>query len=138
MNHRFPRTARVRARAEFDAVFKQAKRVAAPTLALHWLVEGCEPRLGLAVSRKVSPHAVVRNRIKRTLRDQFRRMRGDLPAGDYVLVARPGAAASPLLSLRAEFVALLARAGALPPSPASGTMPAASPPTHSAPAASGR
>ena len=138
MTDRFPRTARVRARAQFDAIFKRARRIAAPQLVLHWLAEGEVPRLGLAVSRKVSPHAVIRNRIKRALREEFRRLRGALPAGDYVLVARPGAATLALPALRAELVALLRRAGALPPSPADGTMPTASSPTHCAPDSSGR
>lgn len=133
MNDRFPRTARVRARAEFDRIFKQARRIAAPVLALHWLAEGEVPRLGLAVSRKVSPHAVVRNRIKRALREQFRRLRGSLPAGDYVLVARPGAAACALPALRSEFIALLKRAGALPAPPVGGTMPTALPVTEPLP-----
>jgi len=133
MNDRFPRAARVRARAEFDRIFKQARRIAAPTLALHWLAEGDVPRLGLAVSRKVSPHAVVRNRIKRALREQFRHVRGALPAGDYVLVARPGAADSPLPELRAAFIALLKRAGALPAPPVGGTMPTALPVTDPLP-----
>ncbi len=138
MSHRFPRTARVRARAEFDRIFKLGRRIAAPSLALHLLAEGDAPRLGLAVSRKVSADAVVRNRIKRALREEFRHVRGALPGGDYVLVARHGAAAMALPMLRAEFVALLKRAGALPPPPSDGTMPTASSPTHCAPDSSGR
>ena len=64
---------------------------------MHWLTGGDVPRLGLAVSRKVSPDAVVRNRIKRALREEFRRIRNALPGGDYVLVARHGAAGHCLL-----------------------------------------
>jgi ribonuclease P protein component len=138
MSDRFPRTARVRARAEFDRIFKIGRRIAAPSLALHLLAEGDMPRLGLAVSRKVSADAVVRNRIKRALREEFRHVRAALPGGDYVLVARHGAADMALPALRAEFVALLKRAGALPPPPSDGTMPTASSPTHCAPDRSGR
>ena len=72
----FPRTARVRAKADFDRVFEAGKRTADPLLALHRLDDGAPSRLGLAVSRKVDPHAVGRNRIKRVLRDAFRRARG--------------------------------------------------------------
>lgn len=91
-------------------------------MSLHWLRDAQPARLGLAVSRKVDPHAVGRNRIKRNLREQFRRMRAGLPDGAYVVVARRGAADMPNAELRAAFVALLQRAGALPPRDAPGTM----------------
>jgi ribonuclease P protein component len=121
---RFPRTARVRARADFDRIFRDGRRVALPMLALHWH-PGATTRLGLAVSRKVDPRAVGRNRIKRILRAQFRELRIRLDAGDYVLVARPAAASATPAALRDAFTALLRRAGALPPPAADGTMPAA-------------
>ena len=121
---RFPRTARVRARAEYTRVFEGGRRIAAPQLTLHWLRDGQPPRLGLAVSRKVDPDAVGRNRIKRCLRDQFRRIRGTLQDGAYVLVARPAAAQAGNPALRSTMLALLQRAGALPPPDAPGTMPA--------------
>jgi len=138
---RFPRTARVRAPADFDRIFQHGRRVALPVLALHWQPHATEPevpatpppvpsaRLGLAVSRKVDPHAVGRNRIKRVLRDSFRRQRTDLPGGDYVVVARVGAAKLTNDELRQAFLALLRRAGALPGSASPVTMPAASSPS---------
>lgn len=104
-------------------MFEGGRRTASPALSLHWLQDGQPPRLGLAVSRKVDPHAVGRNRIKRSLREQFRQLREALPAGAYVLVARAPAAKLPNSELRAVFVALLERAGALPPRDATGTMP---------------
>ena len=63
---------------------------------LHWFRReddpGGEPRLGLAVPRSVGS-AVTRNRLKRVLREAWRELLGDVPAGnDYVLVARPGLA----------------------------------------------
>jgi ribonuclease P protein component len=124
---RFPRSARVRARAEYARVFEGGRRFAAPQLTLHWLRDGQPPRLGLAVSRKVDPDAVGRNRIKRCLRDQFRRIRSGLEAGAYVLVARPSAAQASNHDLRNALLALLQRAGALPPPDAPGTMPASAP-----------
>lgn len=130
---RFPRTARVRARSDFDRIFKHGRRVALPVLALHFQADPeLEPRMGLAVSRKVDPRAVGRNRIKRVLRDAFRHARAELPRGDYVFVARPGASRCSGEELRAAFLSLLKRAAprpalALPATPAPGTMPAASP-----------
>ncbi|WP_206861940.1 ribonuclease P protein component [Lysobacter changpingensis] len=129
---RFPRSARVRAKPDFDRIFQHGRRTASPVLALHWLPGDTPARLGLAVSRKVDPNAVGRNRIKRVLRDTFRRLRGQLPAGDFVVVARPPARQATGPELVAAFRGLLQRSGALAPAAlplpaAPGTMPAASP-----------
>ena len=131
---RFPRSARVRLRAEYTAVFEQGRRSGDSLLGLHW-VPGPQPaRLGLAVSRKVDPHAVGRNRIKRALREQFRQLRLQLPGGDYVVVARPAAAKANREQLSATFLRTLIRAGALPAPVAPGTMP----PVNNAPSPSSR
>lgn len=137
---RFPRSARVRAGSDFDRIFKHGRRVALPVLALHWQAPSSGqpdsatdgPRLGLAVSRKVDPNAVGRNRIKRVLRETFRHHRAMLADGDYVVVARVGAARLGGAQVRDAFLNLLQRAGALSadgraslPAPAvAGTMPA--------------
>ena len=64
-------------------------------LVLHWFPreDGVgEPRLGLAVPRAIGS-AVVRNRMKRLLREAWRELLPSVPAGhDYVLAARPGLA----------------------------------------------
>lgn len=130
---RFPSTARVRAKAEFDRVFEAGKRTAEPLLALHRLDDGMPARLGLAVSRKVDPHAVGRNRIKRVLRDAFRRLRDQIGDGAYVIVARPAARHADNPAVRAAFLRLLQRAGALPASGVAGTMRPACPPLPSSP-----
>ncbi|KAF1697573.1 ribonuclease P protein component [Pseudoxanthomonas daejeonensis] len=129
---RFPRSARVRLRAEYTVVFEQGRRIGDPLLGLHWVPGSQPPRLGLAVSRKVDPHAVGRNRIKRVLRDATRRVRAQLAGGDYVVVARPAAGRAANAQLLDAYLKLLRRAGALPAPVAGGTMPAATPsdPTH--------
>ena len=124
MDARFPRRARVRTRVEYTRVFDDGRRVSHPLLSLHWCADAHSPRLGLAVSRKVDPNAVGRNRIKRVLREQFRAMRLHLADGDYVVVARPAAAAAQSPELRAAFASLLQRAGALLPPGRDVTMPA--------------
>lgn len=132
----FPRSARVRTSAEYARVFDVARRTAEPMLALHFAAGGEGARLGLAVSRKVDRHAVGRNRIKRALREYFRSLRPRLPAGDYVLVARPPAAKASPAQLRAAFDGLLQRAGALPAPGPDGTMRPAQmtpPSSHSTP-----
>jgi ribonuclease P protein component len=124
----FSVSARVRSRAEYDRVFTQGRRVADRLLVLHVLAAPTGgARLGLAVSRKVDPRAVGRNRIKRALREQFRRLRATLAAGDYVVVARGAAREAAPAQLRNALFGLLQRCGALPPPTLTGTMPAPPP-----------
>ncbi|HEX2505986.1 MAG TPA: ribonuclease P protein component [Gaiellaceae bacterium] len=79
---------------DFDAVFRKGRSVSTRYLVLYSFPRPDEaeeePRLGLAVSRKVGG-AVERNRIKRRLRAAFDELRRGLPRGhDYVLIVRPG------------------------------------------------
>ena len=60
-----------------------------------------QARLGITVSRKVSPRAVQRNRIKRQVRESFRRYRLSLCGVDLVVIARPLAAQSDNKTLKA-------------------------------------
>lgn len=50
------------------------------------------PRLGLAVSKRVSASAVARNRIKRLVRESFRTEARSLTPQDLVVIAKPAAA----------------------------------------------
>ena len=120
---RFPRSARVRTRAEYTTVFNGARRVSDPLMTLHWLKGDSPARLGLAVSRKVDTHAVGRNRIKRVLRDATRHLRAGMAGGDYVVVARSAAKLASNRQIREAFERLLRRAGALPVADVGGTMP---------------
>ena len=65
-------------------------------LTLHWFPRDGdpdgEPRLGLAVPKAVG-NAVVRNRLKRQLRETWQELAAAIPPGrDYVLAARAGVA----------------------------------------------
>jgi ribonuclease P protein component len=89
----FPKEVRLRRRAEFLRVQEAGRKVAADCLLALVLPNGREvTRLGLTVSTKVG-NAVVRNRIRRVLRELFRTQRDALPKGlDMVLIARQSAA----------------------------------------------
>jgi ribonuclease P protein component len=81
---------------DFDAVYRSGRSASTRFLVLYWFPreegDADEPRLGLAVPKSVG-NAVVRNRVKRQLRETWREV-GDRarPGHDYVLVARPGLA----------------------------------------------
>ena len=79
---------------DFDAVYRHGRSVSTRFLVLYWFAreDDGEPRLGLAVPKAVGP-AVVRNKMKRRLREAFRARLARLPRNqDYVLVVRPGLA----------------------------------------------
>ena len=57
-------------------------------------------RLGIVVSRKTSPRAVVRNRVKRQIRESFRCRKGEFRGLDIVVVAGPRAGTGQPVSIR--------------------------------------
>lgn len=138
MNARFPAEVRVRTGRDFREAFADSRRVSTRHFSLHLrLRDGGCCRLGMAVSRKVSPDAVVRNRIKRQLRESFRLRYHEFPAGDCIVVARVGAGALDRAALRADIAKLWDRLLALPPPSPAGTIasPAVARPSRSAAAA---
>jgi ribonuclease P protein component len=80
---------------DFDAVYRHGRSVSTRYLVLYWFPrdeDDAEPRLGLAVPKAIGT-AVVRNRVKRRLRELWRLRLAGIPGGrDYVLIARPGLA----------------------------------------------
>jgi ribonuclease P protein component len=94
--------------------FQRVNRIGVRRASAHFVVvvapaRGEGPKLGLAVSRRVG-NAVARNRVKRRIREWFRRARRELPAGtDWVVIARGGAAGLDSRALHAELAALATR-----------------------------
>jgi ribonuclease P protein component len=121
----FSRDDRLRKRREFEACYASGVRVSGRHLQVFLLREPApptapapapRPRLGLSVSRRVGG-AVDRNRIRRRLREIFRRNR-DLfgeHGGDLVINARPPAAQASFTELRDEYRALVGRSLSRPP-----------------------
>lgn len=107
----FPRRNRLLTGAEFGAVFRRRRSVHGKHFSVHVAANDLgHPRLGLAVSRRVSAKAVVRNRIKRRIRESFRLQQHFLGALDYVVVAKPPAANGSGEEIRRELDRLWARA----------------------------
>lgn len=105
-----PRSSRLLTGRDFSRVFEARRAIGNRLFRLHH-APGTHPRLGMAVSRRVSAKAVVRNRIRRQIRESFRLRRPVLQAGDYVVVARPAAAECERSELRAAINELWQRFG---------------------------
>ncbi|MFP4335513.1 MAG: ribonuclease P protein component [Wenzhouxiangella sp.] len=95
-----PRSARLLVGPEFKRVFESRQRYGNALFRIHF-VEAKQARLGIAVSRRVSGSAVVRNRIRRQIRESFRLRRPQLAAMDFVVLAQPAAARQTRPQLRA-------------------------------------
>ena len=99
----FPRAARLLRPADFSALRGSSKRISLKHFQCEYrLNAGATARLGMAVSRRVSKLAVVRNRIRRQIRESFRLHRPGLPACDALVIARSSTALLDNVVLRAE------------------------------------
>ncbi len=120
-----PREARLRRPSEFAALRTSSGRAGGRCFHMRYRDnELGHARLGLAISKRVSKRAVERNRIKRLVRESFRRVRQQLPAVDLMVMGREQAAGVPgpellreleglwkkLLATRADVVEPLKRA----------------------------
>ena len=92
----FRRVDRLLRPSEFSKVAREGRRAAGAAFVLLVLTRAADvsespQRLGITVSRKVGG-AVVRNRVKRRVREWFRRLRPRLRDGiDVVVIGRSGA-----------------------------------------------
>lgn len=111
--HRLQRTARLLKAGDFARVLKAGRRLRTGPFTLHIARAGTHgARLGLAVGRRAGA-AVVRNRIKRSLREQFRQHRSLFPPGTdlVVVVTRDLTSAKAAALRRAVAEAFQAAAG---------------------------
>jgi ribonuclease P protein component len=111
---RYPRTARLLKPGDFAALRKNAKRIHGVALQIEYrFTDAPTARLGMAVSRRVSKLAVVRNRIRRTVRESFRLHYASLPSCDILVVARTVASTHSNQTLRDELDGLWRKLTAL-------------------------
>ena len=106
----YPRSERLTRRGEYLSVYRDGvKRVGRTFICYVARREGQGRKFGCAVSRKVG-NAVVRNRVKRYLREIYRAHREALPEDAHVvLVARPAAARATYHDCHTAVIELLRR-----------------------------
>lgn len=109
-----PRIVRLVRKEEFVRVYREGIRRSNPLLVVHAMANGLrDVRVGIAVGRGVGG-AVVRNRVRRRLREAVGAHRARMGAGiDLVLVPRAAAADAPFVELSAATADGLRAVGAL-------------------------
>lgn len=104
----FPKDSRLLTRSDFRKVYDEGQRRSAQLCAVFFRPNGLSrTRLGITTPARLGK-AVLRNRVKRRLREVFRLNRTSIPAGwDIVLNPRAAAAKAPFEVLTRELLRLL-------------------------------
>ncbi len=111
-DRRLPRARILRRRPEFLAIRREGGTQSGTQLKLNWRKEPRKSRRMAIVVPKACGNAVVRNRIKRWVREGWRNLQAELaPGSDSVWIARPSAGKAGSEILRLEMIRLYQRAG---------------------------
>jgi len=111
----FPRRYRLGGDRNYRHVYRRGKSTPSRNLVLIHL-KGRDLKIGFSVSGKVG-NAVTRNRVRRCLREDIRRLRGRMKRGRYVFIARPSIVDVPHSAVTRELHKLLSRAKLLKEEP---------------------
>jgi ribonuclease P protein component len=104
---------RLTSRADFERVSTAGRRISCPQLVLTYATGMAgTPRIGFSIGRRLGA-AVVRNRLRRRLREAIRPLLDDLPAADLVIAPRSSALSATSAELRETLRGMLTDAGLL-------------------------
>ena len=107
-----PARLRLRRKRDFDAAYARGRRMSDGLFTVTLITNDAgAPRLGTAVAVRTAGNAVVRNRLRRIIRESFRLHQRELPPLDLVVSARSAAAAASANTLHASLAALWKRVG---------------------------
>jgi len=89
--YRFTRECRLLNSSDYGGVFDKAEyKVSCRFILILAIKHRNQPRLGLVVSKKNISKAVERNRVKRLIRESFRKNKSQIPNLDVVVLVRKG------------------------------------------------
>ena len=111
----FGRQYRLGSNRNYRFVYRRGKSWPSHNLVLIYL-KGRDLKIGFSVSGKVG-NAVTRNRVRRCLREDARRMRPRMKCGRYVFIARTSIVNEPHAAVTREMQKLLERAKLLREAP---------------------
>lgn len=111
---RFPKTARVVSRRDFERAYSQGLRVRGALLTVVLVENGlAHSRLGLSIGKSIWKGAVQRNRVRRIFREAFRLAQHELPSGfDVIAIAARPKLEPQLEATRSEWIALMHKGAA--------------------------
>ena len=111
---RFRPSDRIRHTAEFEKLYASGIKVPGRSFTMIAALNGLgHSRLGFALGRKVGG-SVERNRVRRRLREIFRKRRGALQGSfDIVILGRPALASQTFITLEREFLERCGQLGRL-------------------------
>ena len=110
-----PTDLRLRRKRDFERVYAEGRQLYSKGfLVITHRSDEPEPRLGVTVTRKIDKRAVVRNRIKRRIKEIFRLNRHRLKEPlDIVVIARQNSAACSLREMERQILGALRHGGCL-------------------------
>ena len=100
---------RIKKNQEFQEVFKKGKSTANRQFVVYMLKKSDQEhfRIGLSVSKKMG-NAVIRNQIKRYIRQAFHELEGEvLNVYDYIIIARKPAASMDYFEIKKSLMHVL-------------------------------
>ena len=103
--HDFSRLSRLTEQSDYRRVFtSRTKRIATKRFLLRASKRplDAQARLGLAVAKRILPKAVLRNRVRRLVRDSFRLEKASLGGWDYVVQLKHWSEMASVDTLKAE------------------------------------
>ena len=105
MNERLTPLERIRKKSDFSRLYREGSRFRGRHFSLVFRRNDLSySRLAVVASRKVGP-AIVRNRVKRRLRELFRRNKGLLREPiDLIVIARPESGGAPWAEVKESYI----------------------------------
>lgn len=91
MSFSFPKELKIRNSSEYKEIFGKSRKLSSDHFNILYVPNSLGyPRVGFVVAKKNVPGAVERNRVKRVLREVFRRNKSLFGSMDVVFIAKKG------------------------------------------------
>ena len=89
-NQTLPKHRLIRKNKDFQTIFKMAKRIHTPSFCFYQSISHqTQSRIAVIVSKKVSKKAVIRNRIRRQIKELYRTHPNQPTGTDLIIAAKP-------------------------------------------------